>query len=68
MALSCVASPGWKKVEDCGGPRDREKDGEGAKHQVLVNAVGSKENGKTANFTPVTLFFGTEAVMLGQRF
>lgn len=55
-------------MEDCGGPRDREKDGEGAKHQVLVNAVGSKENGKTANFTPVTLFFGTEAVMLGQRF
>lgn len=67
LALSCVASPGWRKVEDRGGLRDRWKGGEGAKHRVIVNAVGSKENGKTPNFTPNTFFFVTEAVILDQR-
>lgn len=72
MGLSCVASPGRKNVEGHGGPRKREKcwdgwkDCEGAKHQVTVSAVGSKEHGKTPNFTPVAFFFGTEAVILDQ--
>lgn len=37
---------------------------ESGKHWVTVNALGSKLNEKTPNFTPETLFFGIEVVLL----